>query len=138
MPQHQIPGWLAAADVAVAPSIRDEAGNVDGLPNAVLEIMASGTPLITTAAGGIGSVAVDGETARVVPERDAQAIAGAIHEWLARPSEAAAIGRCARERVGRELSWDRVAAEFEAIYDRVDRPVAPDGTPGMRTMPPER
>ena len=35
-------GWLAAADVAVVPSVRDEAGNVDGLPNVVLEALASG------------------------------------------------------------------------------------------------
>ena len=40
----------------VAPSVRDEAGNVDGLPNVVMEALASGTPLITTLAGGIGAV----------------------------------------------------------------------------------
>ena len=45
VPQNVVPTLLAAADVAVATSIHDEAGNVDGLPNAVMEIMASGTPL---------------------------------------------------------------------------------------------
>ena len=35
---------LAASDVAVVPSVRDEAGNVDGLPNVVLESLASATP----------------------------------------------------------------------------------------------
>ncbi len=34
------------------PSVRDEAGNVDGLPNVVLEALASATPLVATAAGG--------------------------------------------------------------------------------------
>ena len=54
---HQsVPLALAAADVAVVPSIRDDAGNVDGLPNVVLEALASGTPVIATPAGGIGSV----------------------------------------------------------------------------------
>src|SRR6185312_14264083 len=33
VPHHEIPALLAAADVAVAPSVHDEAGNVDGLPN---------------------------------------------------------------------------------------------------------
>ena len=47
--------WFAAADVAVVPSVRDDSGNVDGLPNIVLEALASGTPLVTTAAGGIAS-----------------------------------------------------------------------------------
>jgi glycosyltransferase involved in cell wall biosynthesis len=38
-----VPLLLAAADVAVAPSVHDDAGNVDGLPNTVMEMMASGT-----------------------------------------------------------------------------------------------
>jgi glycosyltransferase involved in cell wall biosynthesis len=134
VPQQQIPVWLAAADIAVAPSIHDEAGNVDGLPNAVLEIMASGTPLVTTAAGGIGAVAVEGETARVVPERDAQSLARAVGELLARPTEAAAIGRRAREWVSRELSWERVAAQFDAIYERVGRTAATDAA-GVSATP---
>ena len=55
-----VPSLLAAADVAVAPSVHDDAGNVDGLPNTVMEMMASGTPLVATPAGGIGAVATDG------------------------------------------------------------------------------
>ena len=51
----QVASWFAAADVAVVPSVRDDSGNVDGLPNTVLEALASGTPLVSTPAGGIGS-----------------------------------------------------------------------------------
>ena len=43
-----VPALLAAADVAAAPSVHDDAGNVDGLPNTVMEIMASATPLVAT------------------------------------------------------------------------------------------
>jgi glycosyltransferase involved in cell wall biosynthesis len=135
VPQHQVPAWLAAADVAVAPSIHDQAGNVDGLPNAVLEIMASGTPLVTTAAGGIGSVAVDRQTARIVAERDGQALARAIGDLLDNPADASAIGRRAREWVGRELSWERVAAEFEAIYDRVEKTTSRNALRGASAAP---
>ena len=55
--QNQIATHMAAADVIVVPSVRDESGNVDGLPNVVLEALASGTALVTTTAGGIGAVA---------------------------------------------------------------------------------
>ncbi len=113
------PRLLAAADVGVAPSIHDEAGNVDGLPNTVLEIMASGTPLVATPVGGIGAVAVDGQTARLVPERDAAALAVAISGLLRQPSLGTAIGRQAREVVCRDYSWARVAERFETIYERV-------------------
>ena len=54
--QDEIAGWLATADMIAVPSVRDDSGNVDGLPNIVLETMASGTPIITTPAGGIASV----------------------------------------------------------------------------------
>jgi glycosyltransferase involved in cell wall biosynthesis len=109
---------LAAADVAVAPSVHDEAGNVDGLPNTVMEIMASGTPLIATRAGGIGAVATDGQTARLVPERDVPALAAAIDNLLREPVAAGVIGRQARDLVCRQHSWARVAEDFEAVYQR--------------------
>jgi glycosyltransferase involved in cell wall biosynthesis len=119
VPQHMIPTLLAAADVAVAPSVHDAAGNVDGLPNAVMEIMASGTPLVATRAGGIGAVATDNQTARLVAERDEAALAAALSDLLRHPSRAAEIGRRARETVCREYSWARVTDAFEVIYERV-------------------
>ena len=75
------------------PSIRDDSGNVDGLPNVVLEALASGTPLITTAAGGIGAVVDDNVTAIVVPERNAAAIAAALVGLVADPDRARQIPR---------------------------------------------
>ena len=52
--QDEVAAWLATADMVAIPSVRDDSGNVDGLPNIVLETLASGTPLVTTPAGGIG------------------------------------------------------------------------------------
>jgi glycosyltransferase involved in cell wall biosynthesis len=113
-----IPMLLAAADVAVAPSVHDDAGNVDGLPNTVMETMSSATPLVTTPAGGIAAVAVDGITARLVPERDASALATAIDDLLRSPSRASEIGGRARELVCKNHSWAHVAQEFEQTYER--------------------
>lgn len=118
VPHHDVPMLLAAADVVAAPSVHDEAGNVDGLPNTVMEMMASGTPLAATRAGGIGAVATDGETARLVPERDAHALAEAISELLRDPSRSSVIATHARDLVRRQHSWERVAEDFEAVYQR--------------------
>jgi glycosyltransferase involved in cell wall biosynthesis len=119
VPHQDVPALLAAADVAVAPSIHDEAGNVDGLPNTVLEILASGTALVTTPVGGIGAVAVDRETARIVRERDAAALAAAIGGLLREPVARATLGRRAREMVRRDHAWTRTTDAYEAIYNRV-------------------
>jgi glycosyltransferase involved in cell wall biosynthesis len=115
---HQsVPLALAAADVAVVPSIRDDAGNVDGLPNVVLEALASGTPVVATPAGGIGSVITDGDNGLLVPERDPSAIAAAVDRLLADRGLAAALGERARSRVQAEHGWAGVARAFEAAYD---------------------
>ena len=116
IPHDEVAGWLAAADVSATPSVVDDAGNVDGLPNTILEALATGTPVVATHAGGIASVAVDGETALVVPERDAFRLAGAIDELLSNAGLRAAIGGAARARMQREHTWERVAERFETAY----------------------
>ena len=117
IPHDEVAGWLAAADVSAAPSVVDDAGNVDGLPNTILEALATGTPVVATHAGGIASVAVDRETALVVPERDAAALAAAIEALLSDAGLRAAIGGAARERMQREHTWERVAERFETAYE---------------------
>jgi len=107
---------LAAADVAVVPSIHDDAGNVDGLPNVVLEALASGTPLVATAAGGIGAAVTHGENGLLVGERDASGLAAAVGRLLADPALGAALGASGRERAARAHGWPAVAAQFEAAY----------------------
>jgi len=117
LPQDDVARWMAAADVVAVPSVHDVAGNVDGLPNFALEAMASATPVVATTAGGLAQAVSDGETGRTVPERDAPALARAIGELLARPSDARRLGAAARARVERDFGWARVAERFEAIYD---------------------
>jgi colanic acid/amylovoran biosynthesis glycosyltransferase len=98
--------------------VRDEAGNVDGLPNVAMEALASGTPLVATPAGGIGDVATHDRTALLVPERDADALARAIETLLRDPERRRALGERARADVGAAYDWSRIVARFEALYDR--------------------
>jgi phosphatidyl-myo-inositol dimannoside synthase len=118
VPQDTVASWFAAADVAVVPSVRDASGNVDGLPNTVLEALASGTPVVATPAGGIRSAIDDGRTGTLVAERDPLALAGAIAALLADPARRAAIGAAARAAVEARFGWEVAGARFEAAYDR--------------------
>jgi glycosyltransferase involved in cell wall biosynthesis len=116
--QDAVGNWFAAADVAVAPSVRDDSGNVDGLPNTVLEALASGTPLVSTPAGGIGGVVDDGRTGVIVPQRDAGALAAALAGLLRDPDRRAGLGRAGRALVEARFGWEATASRFESAYDR--------------------
>jgi glycosyltransferase involved in cell wall biosynthesis len=116
--QDDVATLFAGADVIVAPSVRDDAGNVDGLPNVVMEALASGTPLITTAAGGIGAVVEHDVTAFVVGERDARALAAGIRRAVADPDLRQRIGRAARGLAETRFGWRETAARFEETYER--------------------
>ena len=116
--QDAVAACLAGADLAVVPSVRDDAGNVDGLPNTVMEALASGTALVATRIGGIPSVVEHGRTGWLVAERDAGALEAAHDRLLSDPHARAAIGSAARADVLRRRTWPMVAEAFEQVYDR--------------------
>jgi glycosyltransferase involved in cell wall biosynthesis len=120
-PQEEVGRLAAAADVVAVPSIRDEAGNVDGLPNFALEALATATPVVATTAGGLTSVIDDRRTGLLVPERDAVALANAVGWLLGHAAEGRALGAAARDRVIRDFGWERFGARLVDIYDRVSR-----------------
>ncbi|MBA3887950.1 MAG: glycosyltransferase family 4 protein [Acidobacteria bacterium] len=116
--QDEVARLLMAADIAAVPSVRDDSGNVDGLPNVVMEALASGTPLVATPAGGIGSVVEHERTALVVPERDVAALGAAIARLRDDPALGRSIGAAARTLVLEQFGWGRVAGRLEHAYDR--------------------
>jgi glycosyltransferase involved in cell wall biosynthesis len=120
--QDAVADYLAAADIAVVPSVRDDAGNVDGLPNVVMETLASGTPLIATPAGGIASVIDHERTGLIVPERDPDALAAAIDTLASNAEHRLALATAGRALVVTRFGWSRVAERFEAAYANSRRP----------------
>jgi glycosyltransferase involved in cell wall biosynthesis len=107
---------LAAADVVVVPSVVDTAGNVDGLPNVLLEALASGRPVVGAATGGIPDVLQDDVNGLLVPPRDAPALAGAIRRLLSEPATRERLARAARRSAVEDLSWEATARAFDESY----------------------
>lgn len=108
--------YISAADVFVVPSIRDQGGNIDGLPNALLEGMATGRPIVASRVAGIPEAIDDGTHGLLVPERDPPALATAILQLLDNPPFAQQLGQAARRRIVEELTWDATAERFEKFY----------------------
>src|SRR4051794_12793071 len=92
----QLPELYAAADLVVVPSVVDSSGDRDGLPNVVLEAMASGRPVIASDVAAIRSAVEDGVTGRLVPPRHAERLADAIVALVDSPRQRAAMGRAGR------------------------------------------
>lgn len=109
---------INGADVYVVPSIRDQRGNVDGLPNALLEGMAAARPIVASRVAGIPDVIDDGVHGLLTPERDPGAIAAAVSRLLADRALAGRLGAAARARVRDDLTWDKTAQRFEQAYTR--------------------
>jgi glycosyltransferase involved in cell wall biosynthesis len=107
---------LAAADVVAVPSVVDNAGNVDGLPNTVLEALASGRAVVASRVAGIPEVVEDGVNGLLVPAGDTEALAAALARLAGDPATREELGREARAQAVARLGWDAVARRFEECY----------------------
>jgi glycosyltransferase involved in cell wall biosynthesis len=105
-----VPARLAQADIFVLPS-RSEA-----FPNAVLEAMAAGLPIVASGVGGILELIDNGKTGFLVAPGEPQPLADRICRLMANPSLAARLGDAARDEVRARYSFDRMVAAFEFIY----------------------
>lgn len=117
VPHDEVGALLAAADAVAVPSVRDERGNVDGLPNVLLEALAAGRPVVATRIAGIPDVVEDGRNGILVPAGDPAALADALGH--------VAADRGLRERLGAEakrsagaLSWPTHGERLLAVYER--------------------
>lgn len=96
-----------------------QASDYEGTPNALLEAMALGTPVVATDVGGTREMVVDGEHGLIVPAGDARALAHAITRALQDPVAMQVRAHAARRRVERELSFERRMRRVEVIYDEL-------------------
>jgi glycosyltransferase involved in cell wall biosynthesis len=88
-------------------------GTHQGCPNAVLEAMAAGVPVIANASGGTGELVIDGKTGWLLPEdASASAVAEAMRECASDLSRADAMAAHARDRVEREYSMRAMAERY--------------------------
>jgi glycosyltransferase involved in cell wall biosynthesis len=84
--------------------------------------MACGLAVIANAAGALPEVVgSDGHAGRLVPLRNARAMADAMADVLADPEKTERIGRAARKRVERVFQWSDAAARLVEVFEETLR-----------------
>jgi glycosyltransferase involved in cell wall biosynthesis len=95
----ELPAEYAAADVVVVPSVVDGSGDRDGLPNVVLEAMASGAAVVASDVAAVPDAVEHEVTGLLVPPADPSALATALRRLQHDPVLCRRLGRAARQRV---------------------------------------
>lgn len=106
----ELPDLYALMDVSVLCS------HVEGFPNAVIESMAAGRPVVAAAVGGIPEMVRDGDTGLLINPRDPARYADAIERMLDHSEESAAIGARAAAHVRREFAVEKMVDAYRRLY----------------------
>jgi glycosyltransferase involved in cell wall biosynthesis len=104
------PAYYRAGDVFALSS------EFDNSPNAVLEAMACGLPIVATDSGGVREFVDDSSSGAIVPTGDARALADALERYLANPELARKAGDHNRRKASTEFSWPESARQLREVY----------------------
>jgi ribosomal protein S18 acetylase RimI-like enzyme len=126
--RHDVEAFYAAMDIHVLASHRE------GFPRSPMEASAMGVPVVATDIRGCRQAVDDGITGRLVPVRDAGALAAAIEALVLDSDERERMGRAARAKAIAEFDQRRVIETTLSVYDdllsrraHVDRPMHGNG-----------
>ena len=108
--RRDVPELLACCDLFVLPS------EAEALPNALLEAMAAGLPVVGTSVGGIPEIITNGMNGVLVPAKNPHALAVAILGILQNPQFAKELSQAAQETARTQFGFDRLLAELEQLY----------------------
>ncbi|HJZ69893.1 MAG TPA: glycosyltransferase [Blastocatellia bacterium] len=104
---------VSAFDLLVLASLHE------GLPNAVMEAMAAGVPVVATAVGGAKELILDGETGYLAPPSNAAALAERIAFALGDETERVRITNAARNHIAASFGMERMVESVERLYDEL-------------------
>ena len=109
----EIPSWLSAFDLYCLPSLWE------GLPNALLEAMALGLPVVASGVDGVPEAVTSGKDGVLVPPAKPAALAAALKALAFDAGRRAALGAAAKAAVSERFTLRRMIGEYERAYEYV-------------------
>jgi phosphatidylinositol alpha-1,6-mannosyltransferase len=110
---NKLPGYYSSADLFVLPSRREN------FPIVLLEAMAVGLPIVSTAVGGVSEAIGDTESGILVQPNDPEKLAEAINSLLDQPEKMKMMGEKGRERAKQYFTWEKVAERVVNFYHEI-------------------
>jgi glycosyltransferase involved in cell wall biosynthesis len=105
-----VEGWLAAMDLFV------HTADFEGMPNALMEAMAAGLPVIAASVDGVRELIDDASNGYLVPSRDAAGFAKRIKEVMEDPELGARLGREAHRAMRDRFGIGRMIVEYDNLF----------------------
>lgn len=117
-PQRDLPHLYRRASLFVAPFVRDESGDQEGLPVALMEAIGCGCPVVVGDVAGVRDLLGEATDALCVRPSDKAALAAAILRALERPDDAATQAAALAERIAARVDWTTIASRYSALIER--------------------
>jgi colanic acid/amylovoran biosynthesis glycosyltransferase len=114
--QEEVLELMERAAVFCLPCVVAADGDRDGMPTSLLEAMALGVPVVTTAVSGLAEAVIPERTGLLVPPHDPAALAAAIERLLADPELASRIAAGGRRHVESNFSLERSAELLRSLF----------------------
>jgi glycosyltransferase involved in cell wall biosynthesis len=111
----EVPAMLRAMDVFVLPSLNE------GISNTILEAMATGLPVLASAAGGNVELVEDGVVGALFPPGDVPALARLIERYLDEAALRRRHGAAARAAAEARFSLPAMVDAYRSVYDGLTR-----------------
>jgi colanic acid/amylovoran biosynthesis glycosyltransferase len=118
-PEGAVRRMVAGSDILVQPSVVAPDGDMDGIPNSLIEAMALGIPVVTTSLSGIPELVIDGESGVIVRPGDAKALAAGLQTLIEDPEAARRLAAAGLAKVSAEFDIGESAAAMAALLERV-------------------
>jgi glycosyltransferase involved in cell wall biosynthesis len=113
----QVKQWYACSDLFVLPSIVTGNGDRDGIPNALLEAMATGVPVIATSVSGIPEVIRHHHNGLLVPEKNRRQLAQAISYLIDNPGLRVRLAENARGTIEEKFNHEPCNARLKKLFE---------------------
>ena len=135
LPRQQIAALLRTTDIFLAPSKTSGDGDIEGIPVAIMEAMASGLPVVSTRHSAIPELVQDTVSGFLSEEGDVQSLAARIMQLAHDPELRKTMGAAGRAAIARDFDVSMLTAKLVEHYEHIldaSATSSSDNQPGPR------